>query len=303
MGADLTPLIGAPANEIPDRLTAVFRHFLATNFPVRVKAIARQIALAKPDFIGLQEAERWQLEIPNLPIVTFDFVSLLLAELRSRGLHYEIAAENRNFLGRLPDSNGNTIQVLDRDVILNRKGRHVKIINRQEANFNTNLTVPLGGQPFVILRGWSSIDVMLRGHIFRMINTHLEPASAEIRNAQAQEILEGPANTNLPLIITGDLNSPPDGTAYTMFINAGFQDVWSGVGEDFGFTCCQGPDLLNAVSQLTRRIDYILFKNDWVPIKADVIGDSQSDRTKTGLWPSDHAGVSATFDIGVSPPH
>ncbi|MBM4764569.1 hypothetical protein [Bacillus sp. B15-48] len=80
-----------------------------------MKAIARQIALVKPDLVGLQEAERWQLEIPNLPIVTFDFVSLLLAELKRRGLHYEIAAENRNFLGRLPDLDGITeaIKIFD----------------------------------------------------------------------------------------------------------------------------------------------------------------------------------------------
>jgi len=69
-GADFTPLVTATPAQLPERVTEVFRQFLATNFPVRVKAIAREIASKKPDFIGLQEAELWQLVIPNFRIVT-----------------------------------------------------------------------------------------------------------------------------------------------------------------------------------------------------------------------------------------
>jgi hypothetical protein len=94
MGADLNPLLTATPDQIPQRVTEVFRQFLATNFPVRVKAIAREIASKKPDFIGLQEAELWQLVIPNFRVVTYDFVQLLLVELKKRGLHYEVAAQN-----------------------------------------------------------------------------------------------------------------------------------------------------------------------------------------------------------------
>lgn len=82
-----------------------------------------------------------------------------------------------------------------------------------------------------------------------------------------------------------------------MFITAGFKDVWNEVGEGPGFTAEQNPDLLNAVSLLFQRIDYILFKNGWEPIEAKLVGESQKDRTKTGLWPSDHAGVSASLHL------
>lgn len=101
---------------------------------------------------------------------------------------------------------------------------------------------------------------------------------------------------SLPLIITGDLNSNADGTGtptYGLFIAEGFHDTWLEVGKGPGFTCCQDADLLNAQSGLNIRIDFILFKNGWKPIKADVVGDEQQDRTSKGLWPSDHAGVSA----------
>jgi endonuclease/exonuclease/phosphatase family metal-dependent hydrolase len=130
-----------------------------------------------------------------------------------------------------------------------------------------------------------------------MINTHLEPLDPVTRSAQATELINGPANSKLPLIITGDLNSPPNSGTYKLFIlNSGFHDVWSEAGEGPGFTCCQAPDLSNAVSGLNQRIDYILFKNGWKPIEAELIGESQSDRTNTGLWPSDHAGVIAGLD-------
>ncbi|CAM4103344.1 endonuclease/exonuclease/phosphatase family protein [Bacillus luti] len=300
LGADLTPIFTATPAELRQAVTEVFRQFLATNFPVRVEAIARQIVLKKPDIIGLQEAEIWQLFIPGLPTVTYDFVELLLDELRTFGLHYEVAAQNDNNSVQLPSSNGNIIGLLDRDVILIRKNSGLNIIQRQNANYEAKLTIPIGGQPLTIVHGWSFIDVSANGRIFRVINTHLEPLSPPVQVAQGNELLAGPANTNLPLILLGDLNSNAAGTGtptYGNLINAGFQDVWTEVGKGQGFTCCQNPDLLNAVSSLNRRIDFILFKNGWNPIVADVVGEEQHDRTSTGLWPSDHAGVFASLDL------
>jgi endonuclease/exonuclease/phosphatase family metal-dependent hydrolase len=303
LGADLTPLATATPAQLPQRVTEVFRQFLATNFPVRVKAIACEIAAKNPDLIGLQEAELWQLVIPKFGIVTYDFIQLLLTELEAIGLNYEIAAQNRNFSTELPDSNGNLVRFLDRDAILIRKRCGLEVINKQEANYEVNLTVQIAGQTFVILHGWSLVDIKSDGYIFRMINTHLQPGVPSIQVAQATELLAGPANTNLPVVVTGDLNSNADGSGtptYGMFISAGFHDVWKEVGKGPGVTCCQAPDLLNAVSALNNRIDFILFKNGWEANKADLVGEEQDDRTCTGLWPSDHAGVAACLDLNCS---
>ncbi|HWL26046.1 MAG TPA: endonuclease/exonuclease/phosphatase family protein [Ureibacillus sp.] len=297
-GFNVAPLLAASPEQIPAVVTQIFRQFLATNFPVRAKAIAEAIASEKPDFIGLQEAARVELIIPTFRTVTYDFIEILLEALEERGLNYEVVAQNPNFSTQLPDNNGNLVRFLDRDAILIRKDKDLKVIRRQEANFQTNLIVSVGGQPFTILRGWSSIDVKIDRQVFRIINTHLEPAVEAIRNAQANEILQGPANTRLPVVITGDLNAIPNSSTYNLFINAGFKDVWNEVGEGPGVTCCQDPDLLNAVSMLNRRVDYILFKNGWKPIEVELVGESQGDRTKTGLWPSDHAGVSAKLNLG-----
>ncbi|CAN7505962.1 endonuclease/exonuclease/phosphatase family protein [Paenibacillus sp. LjRoot153] len=296
-GFDVAPLFAASPQQIPEVVTQVFRQFLATNFPVRAKAIAKAIASEKPDLIGLQEAVRVKLVIPTFGTVTYDFIDILLNALEERGLKYEVAARNNDAQAELPDSNGNLVQFLERDAILIRKDHKLDVKRRQEANFQTNLTVSLAGQPFTILRGWSSIDVKIDGQVFRMINTHLDPTVEAIRNAQAFEIIQGPANTSLPVVITGDLNAIPNSSTYNLFINAGFIDTWNKVGEGPGFTHEQSPDLLNAVSLLTERVDYILFKNGWKPIEAELVGESQEDRTKTGLWPSDHAGVSASLNL------
>ena len=62
--------------------------------------------------------------------------------------------------------------------------------------------------PFTSLRGWASVDVTasdttsLRDHA-----THLEGFDPRVQLAQASEILTGPANTPLPVVLVCDCNS------------------------------------------------------------------------------------------------
>lgn len=299
MGVELPPLFTSTRDQIPNLVSKVYRQFLATNLPIRVKAIAREIARKKPDLIDLQEAVRWQLIIPNYRKVTYDFVQLLLIELKKSGLDYEVAIQNKNTSVEIPDNNGNLVRLLDRDVILVRKGYRIKINKRMAKHFKTNLIVQIAGQQIEILRGWSSIDIQLEGQSIRMINTHLD-TNSDIQIYQANEILEGPAKTKLPLIVTGDLNSNAhnnDTPTYRSFIEVGFQDAWEESGNGIGNTCCQDPDLLNNASNLTSRIDFILFKNGWESIQAETVGDKPSSRSYSGLWPSDHAGVFSKLQL------
>jgi hypothetical protein len=67
-----------------------------------------------------------------------------------------------------------------------------------------------------------------------------------------------------------------------------------------GFTCCQTETLDNPVSSLDSRIDMIFADfGDLVPekIKASVLGDEPGDKTPSGLWPSDHAGVATKLSF------
>jgi endonuclease/exonuclease/phosphatase family metal-dependent hydrolase len=87
-----------------------------------------------------------------------------------------------------------------------------------------------------VLRGWCSIDVQVRGRWFRFINAHLEEALPagfpDIQFYQAAEILGGPANISLPVILAGDFNSDANGNygpaVYPLLVGpGGFQDAWS----------------------------------------------------------------------------
>lgn len=304
LGADLIPIIVPGSDPLPQRVTEVFRQFLATSFPSRARAIAHQIYSKKPDIIGLQEAELWELTRPNYDKIQYNFVDTLLTILESWGMKYRIAAENCNTKVELPDISGNLVQLTDRDVILIRDSVEIEITQKQEANFKTNLQVEIAGQPFTILRGWSAIDFCLDGQPFRLVNTHLDPYSPDVQMDQSNELLAGPGKTELPLIFMGDFNSNADGSGtetYKNLIAAGFKDAWIAASKDNGFTCCQDADLLNAESLLNERVDLILFKNikNLNSVEADLVGEEEIDRTCTGLWPSDHAGVTSKLEFEI----
>jgi endonuclease/exonuclease/phosphatase family metal-dependent hydrolase len=109
------------------------------------------------------------------------------------------------------------------------------------------------------------------------------------------------------VIMAGDFNIVADSSldpsfpGYQAIINAGFTDAWrSKRAPDPGFTAHQAENLLNPTSQLDRRIDLVLFRGGFGVADISLIGNQPSDRTASGLWPSDHAGVAATLRL---PPH
>lgn len=117
-------------------------------------------------------------------------------------------------------------------------------------------------------------------------------------------MINGAGNTTLPVVFVGDFNvradAPADPTyaVYQQFIAAGFVDAWAlKRPSDPGFTIGQNPDLLNPVSLLSQRIDLVLFRGAFQVADIAVVGDEENDRTPSGLWPSDHAGVVAALRI------
>ena len=118
-------------------------------------------------------------------------------------------------------------------------------------------------------------------------------------------MIQGAGNTTLPVVFVGDFNSIPGSPAYNKFINAGFADAWSlkRPGNP-GFTCCQNTTVNNPTSQLSERIDLILFRGGAIQVvDIDLVGEKPSDRTSSGLWPSDHAGVVAKLKIPEASGH
>jgi endonuclease/exonuclease/phosphatase family metal-dependent hydrolase len=314
LGADLSPIFKAvgTGNEgaIVQATTKAWATINATNFPERAGALADEIQQSDPLLVGLQEVSLYRTAkadgVPlNATHVEYDFLEILQKELDERDLHYAPVTITENADGEIPgitDQGLTDIRLTDRDVILARTDvstSKLQLSNPQEGNFEN---IHLNPIPFI--RGWGSIDVTLRGKTFRFINTHLEPESADetandMQEAQGEEILSGPANTNLPVILVGDFNSRADGTGtdtYSNLIGAGFKDAWSAThpGEP-GYTWGHDENLLNTTVNLTQRIDLVLFRGNLCALDADVVGEELTDRTPSGLWPSDHAGVVATL--------
>ena len=88
---------------------------------------------------------------------------------------------------------------------------------------------------------------------------------------------------------------------YIQAVDAGYVDAWSfrpgkhkpRKENPKGFTCCQDEDLLNKKSDLYERIDLIFTSEPPKKVKAKVVDKGKKDKTPSGLWPSDHAGVVA----------
>ena len=158
-----------------------------------------------------------------------------------------------------------------------------------------------------------------KGLPYRFVNTHLEPADiapgvmvpelAALQAAQIAELLTVVDPSPMPVIMVGDFNSDDDGSTtatYGDVLGAGFVDAWRvGRPRGNGYTSNQAADLLNQSSQLFHRIDFVFYRDESTrhkgrirgAVKSERVGEEPGDRTASGLWPSDHAGVSASLGV------
>ncbi|MGZ4145139.1 MAG: endonuclease/exonuclease/phosphatase family protein [Actinomycetota bacterium] len=308
LGADIVPL--ASATDVPSLIAAVdaaWANVQATNFGVRANAIASEIAAAEPDFVGLQEAVTWRIGATLFPppsTVVYDFVTLLLDALSAQGQHYHVVISKEGVDASAPSDFG-VLRITDHDVLIARDdigSRGITVANLQSSTYATNFVVdnPLVGS-LVFKRQWVSADVTVGKKTVRVISTHLEVEDfAPVQIAQVQELLAGPAKTNLPIVLVCDCNSAADGSntaTYSMLLAAGFVDTWTEAnGIDPGYSCCQAADLANTTSHLHERIDLVLHKRSVQGESATLVGEQTSDMI-SGLWPSDHAGVVGKLQI------
>ena len=331
-------MISGNRDTIVAAVTEIWRKVGSTNFPARAGGIAQEVEQAQPDLIGLQEAVLWRSQTPadlvggNAGHVEYDFVQILLDALAARGLHYAVVAEERGvdveLPGYLSEANAllgllSDIRLTDREVILARTDLMVselKLSNAQTGHYATNFRFPVNGTLFVETRGWASVDAEVRGKDFRFITTHLEEVlpgpidvSGPIRQAQAVELLAGPANTNLPVVLVADGNSNANGdattAAYSTLRAAGFADAWleAKPAKPQVSTCCADEQLLSPTLPVAGddegRLELVLYRGsgDFGTLGIDLLGNNAAtDKVSNGqtlIWPSDHAGVAARLGI------
>ena len=210
------------------------------------------------------------------------------------------------------------VQVLDRDVILARAdvAEDVDVVDFgcdkesvDGCNYFYAAPFKLFGLDLFVKRGFVAVDATVNGEEYRFVNTHLEverpdgsPDSIIFQTLQAMELLQTLfANpTGRRLIVAGDFNSSPTDvsfismpTPYQMLAQV-YSDIWYlRPGKPPGYTCCELGDLSNAPSLHDERIDLVFSADMPVKVKANVLDAEVEDKTLSGLWPSDHASVSA----------
>jgi endonuclease/exonuclease/phosphatase family metal-dependent hydrolase len=301
LGANLDAIV--KAKSLPEALTAVaagWQQVQANDFPTRARAIAREIAAAKPDFVGFQEAVLYRTQSPPdltatpATTVALDYVRELRKALAARHLKYRFVGIGSWTDAELPAGNPATMDVrlTVRDALLVRNAPALRIRRVRKAQYAT--TTSLFGGFVVAKRGYVYADVTMNGRAFRVVTTHLESFSDAAQVAQGQELATAIGRSAVPTILLGDLNSRADGTGTPTHANllaAGFQDAWPEAHPgDVGLTCCHTDDLREPGGPFYSRIDYVLLKNGFRALAAGIVGEAPPDRIN-GLWPSDHAGV------------
>ncbi len=242
VGADLSPVILDPT---PDAAATAFAQIAANDFPLRARRLATEVALTKPDLIGLQEVVDFKLNGVNVGPPFVDHLTETLDALAAKGQSYVVAAIVVNLDITIAfDVNGDgeedLVSVVDRDVILARKGvAFTKLGGDHTAGGlcgvpipnpvplplfpatlqslpsadGCNYTVvaqvdsPLG--PITIERGFVGVDATVRGKNYRVVNTHLEvrqPDPTDPNSAMFQFL------QSVELVATLQALTPPDRT-------------------------------------------------------------------------------------------
>jgi hypothetical protein len=319
VGADLVPralalAAGGSLAAIP-ATTQFWNNVQATNFRERADAIAREVVANKPALIGLEEVWKIFTGAPDslwgnptrANHLELDFLQILQARLKARGLPYRTVnvtpggeTESAAFVrGSLQDIRMQAnVAILARQDL--RASGAMKLINAHGQTFSgTN----------DITSGWDSVDVAYGGRHFRFIDTCLiVPPFSQQQAQQARQLVKGPAATAQPVIVVGDSNitnaSAANG-AYRVFTGAGFKDAWLQTKhKDPGYTWGNQPDLRNPEPLSYApfgfghyRFDLVLYRGALQARSMKRVGVLPSERTVSGMWPSDHAGVVATLAL------
>ena len=324
LGADLSPAINAPTLDAAiDGAGVIWNEMQSTKFAERAKPLAREIKRSKADLVGLQEVALWRKQTPSdlggppqnpngkpATQVEQDFLAILKRELKRS---YKVVVVQKEFDAELPvdqdgsDATGGLFgadfdaRLTMRDVILVRRGSKVKLGKKRKGHFTTRYEPNVGGFVLPVDRGWASVEAKLGKKRFRFVDTHLEAfGDPTIREAQAKELTKGPLKSKRQVILVGDLNSgiarhnepeqPGDDLAFKALAGFGMKD--NGAVQ----SCCYSS-LFDPALTFDHTVDHVLSKPGLKTTRAFVTGNKASERTPSGLWPSDHGGVVSTLRL------
>ncbi len=314
----LDPADPAFLPKLIETVTTIYGQMLMSQPATRMSGVAQRIASQQPEVVALQEVYLLRTQSPgDLAVgggtpatnVVIDFLNLITNSLAGQGVHYSVAAANTEADVELPMLNLQTggiddARLTDREVILVRSDLppgQLRLLGAQGGHFTNVIVLPSVG--ITVWRGWCSADLCVRGRTLRFINAHLEEETQPVlQYLQGLELLGGPANTSLPVLVTGDLNSDgnrQNGTlTYDLLLTAGFVDPWAVLHPGMpGLTWGHDALLADPSWPLVWRLDLVLARgSNFSPQSADVL-DNMLPRLEPPRWPSDHAGVSVHFRL------
>lgn len=314
VGAGVGGVFGATTEpELVAAGSRAWADLLASDFPARAEALADEVAAARPDVLGLQEATLWRAETPgdvlarpgpDATTVVFDFVGVLRAELADRGLPYTVVATSTNVDVEFPRLDGAAglvdLRLTDRDVLLVRSDRAGRAGDARTGHYAAQFAEPTLLGPVVSTRGWTAVDYRLdAATTVRVLNTHLEvfdPATGTAQQRQAGQFLSLVAASPFPVVALGDFNSPADGSGTPVYrdLTARLPDAWAAAPPgDPGWTCCQPPSLADPVGREAVRLDLVLVSGDLRVDRVARTGARPFRAAPPPLWASDHLGVTA----------
>jgi hypothetical protein len=318
IGADVDAAMAALANSDPNddvpALYAALQTLQHTDLAARVRALAGEIAENRPQVVAIQEAyelfvDQALLAALGLPggSIQVDYLEALQAALGARGLHYTVAGRNTTTDATVA---GGAVHIVDHDALL-VDADHVTLQGEPIANvFQANIGEVAPGVS--LRRGYVARQATVDGISMLLVTSHLESGqSAEIvglRYYQALELAQviGAAPR---VVLLGDLNGVAGSAMYQVLADAQLVDTWPALRPRVeGLTCCHSYDLSNRLPNFYERIDYV-----WTRGFAGRSGRLQGEITRTGMlprdrvrgafgliWPSDHAGLVATFVLPAS---
>lgn len=289
----------------------------AHPYEARIEALAAEVAATEPDVVGVQEASLIRTREPSAfdgehdpgaSDVLVDLLERFENALSARGLEYELATSTVTNDVEVPaatDAGDVDIRLTDQTAIFVRED--VAIEDTRADRFDAALRFPLDGTEISLKRGFCQVDLTVAGEVATVATTHLESFDPSVRREQAEELLDQlPAAR--PIVLAGDVNSGPDdeSDAYDV-LRKSFRDAVETVHPATNVdTCCHDTDLRSDADALSRRVDVVLHRGELRPTNAEIVGADPEARVPVDeegetvrLWPSDHAGVVATFEFGA----
>lgn len=316
LGVDLFDLFDADslseAQSIAGDLLAESRRH---PYAARADAIAEGLLAADADVIALQEAA----VVRTRPLfgdegaeTVVDLLDLVTAALADRGGAYDVAATAVTTDVSVPteaDGEWLDVRLTDRVALLVREGADVR--DARSGRYDARARFPVLGDDLTVTlrRGYCLADLVVDGAAVTVCSTHLESSKAAVRRRQAAELVDAlPANGTV--VVGADLNSGPGvgGDAYET-VTAPLTDAAASVAPPGpNDTCCQPSVLRTEGPRFDSRVDHVLARGP-DPVAVERLGADPADRVEAtvdgepvSVWPSDHAGVAATYPIAEPTP-